>query len=148
MVFELVIYVVSIDVPLYQDVKKAVLDYYNGSRIVSDYKELFLSAVPPYKPLSRTGVYHIVNHAFKAAGIDTKGKRHGTHALRSSNVSLKINSGMTYAQTQQSIGWNSRNTIKHYARIDIENLRICALEPVPVTKDSFFERFLQGREFP
>ena len=135
-----------IDVPLYPDVKIALLDYYNGTRPNCDIDEIFLSTTTPIKALSRTGIYHIINHAFKAAGIDTKGKHHGTHALRSSNVSLKINSGMTYDQTKESIGWANPNTIKNYARIDVENLRICALDPVQVTKGSFFEKFLQGKE--
>ena len=53
---------------------------------------------------------------------------------------------MTYDQTKESIGWANPNTIKHYARIDVENLRVCALDPVQVTKGSFFEKFLQGKE--
>ena len=137
---------VPIDVPLYPDVKIALLDYYNGSRPNCDINEIFLSTTPPIKALTRTGIYHIINHAFKAAGIDTNDKHHGTHALRSSNVSLKINGGMTYDQVKESIGWSNPNTIKHYARIDVENLRVCALDPIQVTKGSFFEKFLQGKE--
>ena len=136
----------SVDVILYTDVKEAILDYLSEPRPSTESQELFLSATPPYKALSRAGIYHIINHAFKNAGIDTKGKHHGAHALRSSNASLKINSGMTYTQAKQSIGWSDRNVIKHYAKIDIENLRMCALEAFQITNGSFFERFLQGSE--
>ena len=131
------------DCPLFSDVENALKQYLEV-RPESKYSELFLQVVAPYLPLTRAGVYGVVDRAFKRAGVDTSGKHHGPHALRSTNASLKVNSGMTYAETKQSIGWIDTNIMKKYVKIDIERLRLCALEPVPVRDGSLFDSFLQG----
>lgn len=135
-----------VDYILYPEVKEALLDYINNYRPESELKEIFLCAHVPYTRLSASGIYSIVSRAFKKSDVNITGKHHGPHALRSSNSSLKVNGGMTYAETKQSIGWKDPSVMKHYVRIDIENLRLCALEPIPVGKNSFFEGFLQGKE--
>ena len=131
---------------LYREVKEALSDYINNCRPESEVKEIFLCAHVPYTRLSTSGINSIVNRAFKRSDVNIAGKHHGPHALRSSNSSLKVNGGMTYAETKQSIGWKDPSVMRHYVRIDIEKLRLCALEPVSVGKDTFFERFLQGKE--
>ena len=135
-----------VDYILYPEVKEALSDYINNSRPESELKEIFLCAHVPYTRLSASGIYSVISRAFKKSGVTIAEKHIGPHALRSSNSSLKVNGGMTYAETKQSIGWKDPGVMKHYVRIDVENLRLCALEPIPVGKDSFFERFLQGKE--
>lgn len=135
-----------VDYILYPEVKAVLSDYINNCRPESELNEIFLCAHVPYTRLSASGINSIVSRAFKRSGVDTTGKHHGPHALRSSNSSIKVNGGMTYAETKQSIGWKDPGVMKHYVRIDVENLRLCALKPIPVEKDSFFDRFLQGKE--
>lgn len=135
-----------VDYILYPEVKAALSDYINNCRPESELREIFLCAHAPYTRLSTSGVNSIVSRAFKRSGVNITGKHHGPHSLRSSNSSIKVNGGMTYAETKQSVGWKDPAVMKHYVRIDVEKLRLCALEPIPVGKDSFFDRFLQGKE--
>lgn len=134
-----------VDYPLYPEVKNALLDYISNSRPESKRNEIFLCARVPHTQLSAEGIRCIIARAFKNSGVDISGKHFGPHALRSSNSSLKINGGMTYAETKQSIGWKDMSVMKRYVRIHVEKLRLCALEPVPAVEDSFFEKFLLGR---
>ena len=67
--------------------------------------------------------------SFIAAGIDTSGKKHGPHAFRSSMASSMVNDGGSYEIARRILGHSDPNVIKHYARTDIENLRLCSIDP-------------------
>jgi len=133
-----------INLPLFPEVKLALLDYINNSRPDSSSNRVFIRARAPYIPLSPSGIYGIVSHIIEKSGIDTSGRKKGPHSLRASNTTLKINGGMSYAATRQSIGWRDPNIIQHYARLDIERLRHCAMEIIPAEVGSYFDRFLKG----
>ena len=133
------------DSELFQDVKDALLDYISNERPKSQSPIIFLSARAPYAPLSQGGIYTIVSNAFKKSGVDTIGKGLGPHAGRTSNSTLKVNGGMTYEETRQSIGWKDPSVMRHYIKIDVENLRKCALKPMPVDEESYFGKFLMGK---
>ena len=55
-----------------------------------------------------------------------------------------VNTGEPYEQVRKVLGHRSPDVIKHYAKLDVERLRLCALEASPPT--GFFERFLNGGE--
>ena len=136
---------VPFDCTLFQDVEDA-LHQYLDVRPESTYQELFLQSLAPYQPLTPGGINDVIKRAFEKSGVNTAGKHHGPHALRSTNASLKVNSGMTYAEVKKSIGWIGINIMKKYVAIDIERLRFCALDPIEPNGGSFFDNFLHGKE--
>ena len=129
---------------LVPDVKEALEDYIDNSRPDSDDEHIFLSYRAPYNPIDTSTIYSIIAKGFNDAGINTEGKKHGGHSLRASLATDMVNTGQSYEQTRKILGHRSPEVIKHYAKLDIERLRLCALEARPPA--GFFERFLNGEE--
>lgn len=129
---------------LVSDVKDALSDYINNGRPDSDDEHIFLSYRAPHNPIDSSTIYSIIAKGFNDAGIDTEGKKHGGHSLRASLATDMVNTGESYEQTRKILGHKSPEVIKHYAKLDIERLRLCALETR--TPTGFFERFLNGEE--
>ena len=66
------------------------------------------------------------------SGINIAGKKHGPHSLRASLASSMVNDGISYETVRKVLGHDSPNAIRHYARLDIQMLRNCALAcPAP-----------------
>ncbi len=126
--------------PMIPDVKEALMDHLKTSKMESGY--LFCRALPPFTPLSRTSISRIISDLIKAAGIDYTGKKHGPQALRSSLATSMVNDDIPYEVVRKVLGHTSRNAIKHYAKVDIEKLRRCAL--TPPTESNQFQLFLEG----
>jgi len=122
----------------------ALRDYIHNGRPASDSEYVFLKHMAPYSKLSNDTMYSTINYAISKAGIDIHGRKHGPHALRSSLATAMVNNGMTYEQVRDVLGHTEANTIKHYASLDIERLRMCALE---ISEPSgYFASFLEGKE--
>lgn len=129
---------------LVQDVKDALLEYINDGRPVSEDNHIFMMHKAPYNPVSAIAIHGIVSKGFRIANVDTSNKKHGAHSLRSSLATDMVNTGESYDQARKVLGHRSEDAIKHYARLDVERLRLCALEAREPS--GFFERFLNGEE--
>ena len=76
------------------------------------------------------------------SGINIAGKKHGPHSLRASLASSMVNDGISYETVRKVLGHDSPNAIRHYARLDIQMLRNCALAcPAP---SGTLHQFLKG----
>ena len=80
------------------------------------------------------------------ACVKNIGRETGSRSLRSSVSSHMINGGVTYPMVRKILGHNDKNAISHYAKIDVLQLKKCALDVPKVTENSFFGRFLEGKE--
>lgn len=105
---------------------------------------VFHSLSAPYGKVTSSIIRHAVNNSLSVAGIDTSGRKHGPHAFRSSLASSMVNDGASYETVRRILGHTDPDVIKHYARTDIENLRLCAIEPPPPS--GLFEEYLSGKE--
>lgn len=64
------------------------------------------------------------------------------HSLRASLASSMVNDGISYETVRKVLGHDSPNAIRHYARLDIQMLRHCALAcPAP---SGTLHQFLKG----
>ena len=108
----------------------------------SDY--VFCQMVAPHDHISTAVIRHAVNDAIKASGIDYAGRKHGSHALRSSLASSMVNDGASYETVRRILGHSDPDIIKHYARADIDNLRKCSI--IPPQPSGRFKDFLNGKE--
>lgn len=133
--------------PLSLQMPKAVIDSLKSHMeckvSVNGDDYVFHSMSAPYGRITTSIIRHITQNAFKNAGIDTTGKKHGPHTFRSSLASSMINDGVSYEIARRILGHSDPDVIKHYARLDIENLRLCAIEP-PLP-EGFFQDYLSGR---
>ena len=132
-----------LELPLLPEIRDAIEDYIKCARPDSGSEYIFLSANAPFGRMSTSSIRHSLTECFLAAGINISGKKHGPHSLRSSLASAMINAGVPYEVVRRLLGHNDPDVIKHYARIDVENLRRYAINvPPPSGK---FEACLEGR---
>jgi integrase/recombinase XerD len=118
--------------PLLAEVETAIKDYLTVRPKSTIHNQIFLRCKAPYFPINRTAVFDAMQKYVKIAKINTKGKKHGAHSLRSSLASALVSENVPYSVTQKILGHNGSNAIKHYVRLDMEHLRECALTvPVP-----------------
>ena len=125
-----------LSLPLLPEVRDAVRDYLQHARPNVRNNYLFIRTQAPFEKISTSAIGHALGNCFKAAGIDIANKKHGPHTLRSSMASSMVNGNIPYAVVRKALGHTDPQAIKNYAKVDIENLRVYALE-VPLPSGAF-----------
>lgn len=130
---------------LFPVVKEALLNYIKNIRPnIAGCTRVFISVLPPHVPINSGTVNTMICQQFQHTEIDITGKRHGSRVFRSSIASNMINDGISTEITRRVLGHGTKYAIKHYAKIDIESMRLCALSvPKPTGR---FEKILFGKE--
>lgn len=132
----------SLEMP--DEVSDAVISYQkNAVPSGIDDGFVFHSMSAPYNRITTSIIRHAVTKYFDTAGVETAGKKHGPHAFRSSLASSMVNDGASYETVRRILGHSDPDTIKHYAKTDIENLRLCSIEPPE--PEGIFRDHLAGR---
>jgi len=116
-----------IKLPLLNEIETAIKDYLAVRPKGTNHNQIFLRCIAPYYPIARTTIFSVMQKYLKIAKINTKGKKHGAHSLRSSLASALVSENVPYSVTQKILGHNDSDSIKHYVRLDTEHLRECAL---------------------
>jgi site-specific recombinase XerD len=118
-------------------VKTSLKNYIDKVRpSLDDYPNVFITLNPPYVPADQSAINVMVRNQFQCAGVDTTGRRYGSRALRSSLASNMINDGISTEIVRRTLGHGTKHALKHYARIDVESMRLCHL-PVPQPSGNF-----------
>ena len=133
-----------IELVLLPEIKSALVDYIKNGRPESNSDYVFLSVKNPHRVIDRTLVHHITTQHLDKAEVDYTGKKHGPHSFRSSLVTAMVNNGIPYDAARKVLGHENPESIKHYAALDIESLRKCAID-VPDVK-GIFSGLLAGKE--
>ena len=131
----------TLHLPLICEVKSAIDDYLSV-RPSSQTDLVFINVYAPYNPVTTSTIRAALRKYICLAGVDCGNRKRGPHALRASLASSMVNDEVNYETVRKVLGHSSNNAIKHYARIDIENLRRYSLTPPPPV-DRFFG-FLHG----
>ncbi len=132
----------SLVLHLLLEIKEALEDYISNGRPKTSERRVFIRQHAPYQRITTSVLRFETTRYFRAAGIDITGKKHGPHTFRSSLASSMVNDGIPYEAVRKILGHSDPNAIKHYAKLNIERLRQCAIEvPEPSGK---FKEFLQG----
>ena len=127
----------ELDILLVEPVKKALIEYLDVYEINEVSGKIFPSIDPLYITL-------LVTKQMQLSDIDINGRRKGPHALRSSLATSMVNDGISYETIGNILGHQDHDTVRKYAKLDIENLRKCALE-VPDPTGSY-KNSLKGGE--
>jgi len=117
--------------PLLAEIEEAVNDYVVNGRPASNSNKVFLMSYAPFYPLGSSAIYGIITKYFILAGVNISNRKHGAHALRASISADLVNNGFSYEQTSDIIGHKDKNTITHYANLDVQHLRLCARKAYP-----------------
>ena len=84
------------------------------------------------KRLDRTTINKCVEAIIINSGVKI-GKRHrGPHSLRASRATQLMNMGVPLPVISSYLGHTSTESTKNYLKADIDHLRECALDPIPV----------------
>jgi site-specific recombinase XerD len=129
--------------PLLQEIRDALLEYIRDARPSAEHNYVFSRANAPFERITTSVIRHALTGYFKAAGVDITNRKHGPHSLRSSMASSMVNSGVPYEVARKALGHADPQAIKHYAKLDVENLRFYAID-VPAPSGEFALR-IQGR---
>ena len=128
--------------PMLPEVRDAIIDYINNARPKEHSKFIFLRHNAPFLQITTSVIRFETTQYFKKAGIDITSKKHGPHVFRSSLASSMVNDDIPYETIRKILGHADPDSIKRYARLDIEKLREFAIEvPEP---SSCFKIFLEG----
>jgi site-specific recombinase XerD len=129
---------------LFSEVKSALQSYINNVRPNTlAFSNIFVTLAPPYAPVDYLAINTMVWTQFGRSSIDIAGRRHGGRAFRSSVASNMINDGVSTEVVRRVLGHGTKYALKHYARIDIESMRLCPLSvPEPT---GMFANILSGK---
>jgi site-specific recombinase XerD len=108
--------------PLPHDVGEALVDYLRDGRPSVRFREVFVAAKAPRRPLSPTGVTHVVGCACKRVGMEPV----CAHRLRHTLASDLLRAGTPLAEIAPILRHASVTTTAIYAKVDRDALRSLA----------------------
>jgi site-specific recombinase XerD len=108
--------------PLCHPVGEAVLRYLREVRPRSDRREVFLTLLAPFRPLSVSGLGDVVRDRLRALGVASP--RSGTHALRHACATHLLARGLSLKEIGDHLGHRSPESTRTYAKVDLAGLRI------------------------
>lgn len=120
---------IPISLPLLADVGDAIIDYLKNGRPQTGSRNVFINHIAPNREFAEhNSLYRIMNKYLTKAGIDTHGKQRGLHTLRHSLAGSLLESDIALPLISEILGHADTNTTGEYLKIDLNNLRKCALE--------------------
>ena len=117
-----------LSLPLLDDVGWAIIDYLRDGRPDSGCTHIFIRHIPPYTELAHNP-YAMFQRYLTRAGISCEHeRRHGLHALRHSLASQLLEESIPLPVISDVLGHTCIDTTMVYLKIDLPQLRKCALE--------------------
>lgn len=128
----------KVTLPLSEEVGSALIDYIKNGRPNLDHPCVFLTSHAPYKELSGNILAGNIAGWMQYAGIDSTGRKKGPHALRHSLATNLLGANTSMPVISEVLGHSSTESTLVYTRVNIDQLRRCALD-VPFVPTSFYE---------
>jgi len=107
--------------PLAPEVGSAIVRYLQQVRPRCGRRELFLTLRAPFRPLSTSGLYHVIRSRFDHCAISTPHR--GPHALRHACACHLLTEGLSLEAIGDHLGHRSLSGTRHYAKVDLVRLR-------------------------
>jgi site-specific recombinase XerD len=108
--------------PLLPSVRDALVGYLQKvRRRPSVHRHVFLTVMPPFRPISAGCLYHIAAHRLRALGVRTA--HHGPHSLRHACAARLIADGLSLKEIGDHLGHRSTSATQTYAKVDLRGLR-------------------------
>lgn len=117
-----------LELPLLSDVGEAIINYLKNARPKSDSDHVFIRIKPPYTEFNPSAVGALVHERLQKAGIHLEGRKSGSHALRHSLAKRLLEHRIPLPVISEILGHVNTETTMTYLRIDINELKKCALE--------------------
>jgi site-specific recombinase XerD len=107
--------------PLCRTVGIAISRYLREVRPPTTYRELFLTMLPRFRPLSRVALSAVVYRKLKALNVSLS--HYGPHALRHACATHLLAEGLSFKEIGDLLGHRLPETTAIYAKVDISGLR-------------------------
>jgi site-specific recombinase XerD len=107
--------------PLLPSVGNALIHYLQSVRRSSSQREVFLTLVSPYRPLSLSGLYDMVSARLKPLNVQSA--HHGPHSLRHACAARLVAEGLSLKEIGDHLGHRSTAATRIYAKVDLPGLR-------------------------
>jgi len=108
--------------PLPPDVGRAIAAYLKNGRPSCPRREVFLTGRAPLGPVAAGTVASTVRRACRRAGVPEV----GSHRLRHTAACDMVSAGVPLVEVAQVLRHHSLQTTAHYARVDLDALRLVA----------------------
>ncbi len=119
-----------LELTLLSDVGEAIINYLKNARPESDSDHIFIRMQPPYTGFNPGAVGALVHHHLVKAGIRIEGRKSGSHALRHSLAKRLLEHEIPLPVISEILGHTTTKTTMTYLRVDINELKKCALDVV------------------
>ncbi len=103
--------------PILPSVGNALIRYLRSVRRASPHREVFLTLVSPYRPLSVGGLYDMVSARLKALNVQSA--HHGPHCLRHACAARLVAQGLSLKEIGDHLGHRSTAATRVYAKVDL-----------------------------
>ncbi len=107
--------------PLCRSVGDAVLRYLREVRPRCDQRQVFLTLVPPFRPLTASSLGAVVCRRLCVLGLTLP--HYGSHALRHACAAHLLSQGLSLKEIGDHLGHRSSDATRIYAKVDVVALR-------------------------
>jgi site-specific recombinase XerD len=107
--------------PLPQEVGDALLQYLETARPPVDSNHIFITAIAPWVPITRSVVKSAAAKAMRRAGVEAPS--FGAHVLRHSAATALLRQGASLQVIGEVLRHRCMDTTAHYAKIDVDLLQ-------------------------
>lgn len=115
------------ELPLPHDVGKAIAEYLRYGRPTSGSRRVFLRGKAPIRGfLGPSAIGSLVRNALKRAGVTAP--TNGAHQFRHALATQMLRHGASLTEIGEVLGHRSPETTKIYAKVDLDALRLLALQ--------------------
>jgi integrase/recombinase XerD len=115
----------EVRLPLPQEVGDALLRYLESARPGLDSDRVFVSAIAPWRPITRYVVKSVTARAIQRAGVEAPSS--GAHVLRHSAATTLLSQGASLQVIGEVLRHRSIDTTAHYAKVDVGLLQQVAM---------------------
>jgi len=131
----------TIELPLFTNIGEAIIDYIRNGRPPSKEKTIFLRAVAPFTAINDSSSFScIISNIIYKAGIETKGRHHGSHCLRHSLATNLLKQGTSLPVISETLGHNNTGSTLIYLHVDVKGLLRCSLDVPPVSEKFYMQK--------
>lgn len=119
-----------IELPLLEDVGGAIINYLKNARPKTESDFVFVMQKPPFTEFKPSCVGSLVRHHLQKSGVRIEGRKQGSHTLRHSLASRLLEHEIPFPIISEILGHTNTETTMAYLRIDVPDLKKCALEVI------------------